>query len=68
MTGVQTCALPISELEFVRKFSSVMDTPKVDRASGLFNAALYELERNGSAKMIFMDLSARINQIIRGQD
>jgi len=56
-----------SELEFVRKFSSVMDTPKVDRTAGFFNSALYELERNGSAKMIFMDLSARINQVIRGQ-
>lgn len=55
------------ELEFVRKFSTVMNTSRVDRAASLFSSALYELERNGSAKMIFMDLSVKVNQVIRDQ-
>ena len=55
------------ELEFVKKFSTVMNTARVDRAATLFNSALYELERNGSAKMIFMDLSVKVNQVIRDQ-
>lgn len=56
-----------AELEFVKKFSTVMSTNRVDKAASLFSSALYELERNGSAKMIFMDLSVKVNQVIRDQ-
>jgi DNA polymerase-3 subunit delta' len=53
------------ELEFVRNFSKVMNVKRIESISVNFNDSVYQLERNGSAKMIFMDLSLRINNIIR---
>lgn len=53
------------ELEFVRKFSKVLDVEKIERSYKLLNDAGYHLERNGSAKMIFLDLSLNIARTIR---
>lgn len=53
------------ELEFVRNFSKVMNIRRIESIQVNFNDSVYQLERNGSAKMIFMDLSLRINNIIR---
>jgi DNA polymerase-3 subunit delta' len=53
------------ELEFVRNFSKVMTVRRIESIAVNFNDSVYQLERNGSAKMIFMDLSLRINNIIR---
>lgn len=50
---------------FVENFSKVMDGDKVSRISGLINEAYYHLERNASAKIIFLDLSLRIARIIK---
>jgi DNA polymerase-3 subunit delta' len=52
------------ELKFVQDFSKVMTTPKIERSVKLMNDATYHLERNGSAKMIFLDLSLKISQTI----
>ena len=48
------------ELEFVQRFSKVLDVDKIERSFKLLNDAGYHLERNGSAKMIFLDLSLQI--------
>ncbi|HYG03042.1 MAG TPA: DNA polymerase III subunit delta [Chryseosolibacter sp.] len=48
------------ELKFIQDFSRVMDLEKVDESFRLMNDATYFLERNGSAKMIFLDLSLKI--------
>lgn len=48
------------ELEFVRRFSKVLDVEKIEASFNLLNDAGYYLERNGSAKMIFLDLSLKI--------
>ena len=48
------------ELEFVQRFSKVLDVHKIERSFQLLNDAGYHLERNGSAKMIFLDLSLKI--------
>lgn len=45
------------ELEFVQRFSKVLDVNKIETSFKLLNDAGYHLERNGSAKMIFLDLS-----------
>lgn len=45
------------ELEFVQRFSKVLDVHKIEKSFQLLNDAFYHLERNGSAKMIFLDLS-----------
>lgn len=53
------------EREFVQKFSTVLDVSKIEKSFQLLNDAGYHLERNGSAKMIFMDLSLKIAQTFR---
>jgi DNA polymerase-3 subunit delta' len=52
------------ELTFVQKFSKFMDIDKVERSFKLMNDASYHLERNGSAKMIFLDLSIKLARTI----
>lgn len=52
-----------NELKFVKDFSSVMTTDKIDRSSRLITDAAYFLERNGSAKMIFLDLSIQMSKV-----
>jgi DNA polymerase-3 subunit delta' len=54
-----------NELEFIKKFSAVMNVERISRVNKLINDALYHLERNASAKMIFMDLSLQINKVTR---
>lgn len=53
-----------NELKFIQDFSKVMTVEKIDRSSELIGEASYFLERNGSAKMIFMDLSLQISKIL----
>ncbi|MBT1699177.1 DNA polymerase III subunit delta, partial [Fulvivirgaceae bacterium PWU4] len=48
------------ELKFIQDFSKVMNVEKVERSFTLLNDASYHLERNGSAKMIFLDLSLKL--------
>lgn len=49
-----------AEQKFARDFSKVMPLHAVDLAYQLINDAAAMLERNGSAKMIFMDASLRL--------
>lgn len=48
------------ELKFVQDFSKVMDLEKIEKSFTLMNDASYHLERHGSAKMIFLDMSLKI--------
>jgi DNA polymerase III subunit delta' len=52
------------ELKFVQDFSKVMNIEKIERSFQLMNDAQYHLERNGSAKMIFLDLSLNLARTI----
>lgn len=54
------------ELEFVEKFKTVFNLNKLDSAYKLLSDATYHLERNGSAKIIFTDLSIQFNRVLRG--
>lgn len=54
------------ERAFVDKFKTVFNLAKLDAAYQLLNDAAYFLERNGSAKMIFTDLSIQFNRVLRG--
>jgi len=53
------------ELKFIEAFSKVMDIDKVETSFNLINDATYHLERNGSAKMIFLDLSLQLSAAIK---
>ena len=52
------------ELEFIQRFSKVMNLEKIEKSFTLMNDANYHLERNGSAKMIFLDLSIKLARTI----
>jgi DNA polymerase-3 subunit delta' len=52
------------ELKFVQDFSKVMNVEKIEKSFKLINDATYHLERNGSAKMIFLDLSLNLSKTI----
>jgi DNA polymerase-3 subunit delta' len=52
------------EQKFVQDFSKVMNVKKIESSYTLINDAAYHLERNGSAKMIFLDLSLKLAQVI----
>ena len=52
------------ELDFIKKFSTQLTVPKIEKSFTLINDACYHLERNGSAKMIFLDLSLQLSKTI----
>jgi DNA polymerase-3 subunit delta' len=53
-----------SEASFVQNFSKVMNVNKLEKISNQMSDASYHLERNGSAKMIFLDLSLQISKTL----
>lgn len=55
------------EQDFVEKFSNnvLKDFDKVESLYHEFNSSLYHLERNANPKIVFLDTSLRISQIIR---
>jgi DNA polymerase-3 subunit delta' len=52
------------ELTFVQNFSKAMSLDKIEKSVKLMNDASYHLERNGSAKMIFLDLSLKLSKTL----
>jgi DNA polymerase III subunit delta' len=54
------------ELQFVQNFGKVLNWQKIEKATGLMSEATYHLERNGSAKMIFLDLSINLSKTLPG--
>lgn len=53
------------ELDSIQRLSKVMNSlDKVEKSFRLINDASYHLERNGSAKMIFLDLSLQLAKTI----
>ncbi|MCW5911518.1 MAG: DNA polymerase III subunit [Cyclobacteriaceae bacterium] len=52
------------EVKFVKDFSKIMSVDKIASVNTLISDAHYHLERNGSAKMIFLDLSLQIAHVI----
>jgi len=53
-----------SEANFVQNFSKIMNVNKLEKINHLMSDASYHLERNGSAKMIFLDLSIQISKTL----
>lgn len=54
-----------SELKFIQDFSKVMNVSKIESTNQLLDEAAFHLERNGSAKMIFFDISLQLAGIIQ---
>jgi len=57
--------LPEGEKDFVKKFSQVVTPEKIEPLTGLISEALFHLERNASAKMVFLDLSINISEHLK---
>ena len=55
------------ETEFIKKFSQVIAPVKLDQIAYELNQAFYHLERNASAKILFMDLSLEVSSLIKDQ-
>jgi DNA polymerase-3 subunit delta' len=51
------------ELKFIQDFSKVMTVDKIERSGQLISESSVFLERNGSAKMIFLDLSLQVSKM-----
>lgn len=62
LAGAGTSRVTGDDLDFVSKFSTTMNTKRIEMMYGLINEASYHLERNGSPKMIFLDLSLQISK------
>lgn len=52
------------ELKFIQDFSKVLDVLKIEKANRLMSQASYYLERNGSPKMIFLNLSLQLSKTL----
>lgn len=50
-----------NEMKFIQDFSKVLDVIKIEKANRIMSDASYYLERNGSAKMIFLNLSLQLS-------
>jgi DNA polymerase III subunit delta' len=57
--------VPATDLEFVDKFSKTVNAHMVEKFVEQLSEAMYHLERHGSPKMIFLDLSFQIAQQFR---
>lgn len=55
------------EKEFVEKFSSVVTPEKIEPLTRLLSEALFHLERNASAKMVFLDLSIKVSAYLKAK-
>jgi len=53
-----------AEQKFIADFSKVMSVSKIEQINKLITEAGYHLERNGSAKMIFLDLSLELLKVM----
>ncbi|NJM24582.1 MAG: hypothetical protein HC859_02710 [Bacteroidia bacterium] len=65
LSGASINRVQGDEFKFAQDFSKVMDVEKLGKSFTLINDASYHLERNGSAKMIFLDLSLKLAHTIK---
>jgi DNA polymerase-3 subunit delta' len=61
---VELVKLSADEQEFVKKFSPFIHTNNVERFCDELNKAYYHMERNANAKILFMDLAFKFNELL----
>ncbi len=57
--------LPEKELEFISKFSSVLNLAKAEAVANELETAHYHIERNANPKILFLDVSLQLIKIIK---
>ncbi|GJM28221.1 MAG: DNA polymerase III subunit delta [Cyclobacteriaceae bacterium] len=60
--------LPEGEKDFIKKFAQVVTPDKIEPLTRLFSEALFHLERNASAKMVFLDLSLTVSRQLKQKE
>ncbi|MGF1637467.1 MAG: ATP-binding protein [Cyclobacteriaceae bacterium] len=55
------------ELEFAQKFNSHINLPIIEKIAMLFDQALYHIERNANAKILFLDISYKISAFLKSK-
>lgn len=63
--GESLIRLEGDELVFVQKFSNVLNISNLEQITTLLSESHYHIERNGRAKMIFLDISLAIARLMR---
>lgn len=63
--GEQLVRLRGPELEFVRKFAATLDDVRLESLSVQYSQAMWHLERNANARILFTDLSLRTAEVLR---
>jgi len=63
-TASSLVRLPQEDLKFVENFSKVLSDDKVEKISRKLNECSMYIERNASSKMVFMDASFHIAQVL----
>jgi len=63
--GENLIRLEGDELVFVQKFSNVLNINNLESITKLLSESHYHIERNGRAKMIFLDISLAIARLMR---
>jgi DNA polymerase III subunit delta' len=56
--------LGAEEQDFVRKFAPFIHANNIERFSEELNKAYYHMERNANAKILFMDLAFKFNELL----
>ena len=57
--------VPPAEIDFVSKFSKVIQPQNVDLLSNELNQAHYHIERNANPKMVFVDVSLQLAKFLK---
>lgn len=60
----QLSKLSMEEQDFVKKFAPFIHTNNIERFTEELNKAYYHMERNASAKILFMDLAFKFNELL----
>ena len=55
------------EKSFIEKFAESISTGKIEMLSNVLNEAHFHLERNGNPKIIFLDTSMQLSNILRSK-
>lgn len=63
--GEQLLRLEGSELQFVQRFASAVNLNNIEKITGILSEAHFHIERNVRAKMVFLDSSLTIAQLMK---
>jgi DNA polymerase-3 subunit delta' len=66
-TGNPTMRLRPEELATAQNMAKVLDFEKIAKIVGLLNDNIYYIERNANPKILFLDTSIRMHQIMKSQ-